>query len=254
MPTLLELQHRFAGAMLSETDPSIFEEIVDCGFSPGERLRIYRNTFRSTLIEALRISYPAADRIVGREFFDAAAGAFVQSDAPGSAYLNEYGGGFAAFLESFAPAAALAYLPDVARFEWALSVAANAPDAAVLEPAALAAVDARDHASLRFRSHPSVTVLTLSHAADDIADAVLGADDAGLAQIDLRPAPVHIVVSRGPDGVRAERVDPAAGEFVSRLFAGVALGELLEDPSPAAPQWLADQLIKGRLESFEIDS
>ncbi len=254
MPTLLELQHGFAAAMLSDPDSSLCEAIVDRGFTPAERLRIYRNTFRSTLIEALRITYPAVDKLVGRDFFDAAADAFVRTETPCSAYLNDYGGVFAVFLESFAPAGALSYLPDVARFEWALSVAANAPDASVLAPGALQAVDPRDHSVLRFQRHPSVTVLAISHAADRIADAVLGGDEIAMAQIDLGPAPVHIVVHRGDDGVQAERLDPDACDFVSRLFAGVALGQLLEGASDQAPHWLADQLIKGRLQAFAVDA
>ena len=253
MTTLLELQRRFAGSMRSELDTAIWEDIVGAGFMPGERLRIYRNTFRSTLIGALRITYPAVDRLVGHEFFDAAADAFVRTRTPCSAYLNDYGGGFGSFLESFAPAASLSYLPDVARFEWALSVAANAPDAPVLEPGALAGVHPQDQPRLRFRRHPSVSVLAVSYAVDRIADAVLGGDDSALAEIDLTPMSLHIVVHRGRDGVQAERLDLDAASFVSRLLAGAVLEQLLVHAPPAAPQWLADQLTKGRLQGFEVD-
>ena len=85
MPALLDLQHGFAAAMLGEPDSSLCKEIVGQGFTPAERLRIYRNTFRWTLIEALRITYPAVDKLVGRDFFDAAADAFVRAETPRSA-------------------------------------------------------------------------------------------------------------------------------------------------------------------------
>ena len=143
----------------------------------------------------------------------------------------------------------------MARFEWALSVAANAVDAPVLAPSALQAVDPQDHPHLRLQAHPSVTVLAISHAADRIADAVLGGDEIAMARIDVGSAPVYIVVHRGDDGVQAEHIDREACEFLSRLFAGVlALGRLLDGASGQAPHWIADQLIKGRLQAFEVDA
>ena len=137
MPGLLELQRAFGAAMLRGDDAAVSDELIAAGFSATERLRIYRNTCRSALIETLRMTYPAVDRLVGRDFFDMAAGELVLDHPARSAYLNEYGGGFADFLADFHGARSLPYLPDVARFEWALSVAANAEDEPVLDPGAL---------------------------------------------------------------------------------------------------------------------
>jgi len=58
MPALLELQCAFATSMLHEEDDAVCGAVVDDGFAAAERLRIYRNTCRSTLIEALRMTYP----------------------------------------------------------------------------------------------------------------------------------------------------------------------------------------------------
>ncbi len=247
MPALLELQRAFAASMLHEEDDAVCGAIVQEGFTAAERLRIYRNTCRSTLIEALRMTYPAIERLVGRDCFDMAAARFAGSHPPQSGYLNEYGGEFPDFLAAFGPASELPYLADVASFEWALSVAANAADAPVLDPLTVAAVDPQGHAALRFEPHPSVSFLTLAYPADQIADAVLAGDEAVMAQIDLSSGPVRLVVHRGPDGVEAERLEPGAYEFVSRLCAGEALGRLLESAPADAALFLAAQLRKGRL-------
>src|SRR5437870_13923798 len=122
MPALLELQRAFAASMLHEDDDTVCGAVVDDGFAAAERLRIYRNTCRSTLIEALRITYPAVDRLVGHAFFDMAAARFIRADPCRSGYLNEYGAGLADFLAALEPARGLPYLADVARFEWALGV------------------------------------------------------------------------------------------------------------------------------------
>jgi hypothetical protein len=254
MPALLELQRAFAAALLSEADGTVWAHIVGDAFTAPERLRIYRNTCRSTLVETLRTTYPAVERIVGRAFFDAAAERYVAAHPARSGYLNDYGDRFAAFLASFAPARELAYLPDVARFEWALSVAANAPDAPVLEPGVLLAVPAENHAALRFQPHPSVSCLELAYPADEIADAVLAGDEAAMGEIDLASGAVRVVVHRGPDGLATERLSVSAYEFVSRLCAGEPLARVIEAAPEQAPMLLAEQLAKGRLAACRVDA
>jgi hypothetical protein len=250
MPALRELQQAFGAFMLSENDDAVCGHIVEGGFTAAERFRIYRNTCSSTLTETLRMTYPAVVRLVGGEFFDQATQQFMTAHPPHSGCLNDYGVGFADFLAAFGPASALAYLADVARFEWALSVAANAVDAPVLDPAALAALDPECHATLRFEPHPSLSFLALAYPADQIADAVLSADEAAMAQVDLSSGPVRLVVHRGPIGVEAQRLEPHAYGFLSRLCGAERLGSLLEAAPSEAAALLAEQLAKGRLTAF----
>jgi hypothetical protein len=252
VPALRELQSSFAAFLLSESADAVCGEILEDGFSAAERFRIYRNGFRSTLTGALRMTYPAVERLVGRDFFDAAAREFVFAHPPQSGCLNDYGSGFADFLAGFEPATALFYLADVARFEWALGVAAGAPDAPFLDAGGLAAVDAGDHASLRFEPHPSLSLLLLAFPADRIADAVLAGDEAAMARVDFAEGPVAVLVHRGPGGVQAHRLDADAYGFVSRLCAGEALGALVEAAPAEAPALLAEQLSKGRLTAFRV--
>lgn len=252
MPALLELQRTFAGALLREYDRAVWQHIAEDGFSAAERLRIYRNTCRATLCGTLRLTYPAVARLVGREFFERAAGEFVGNHPAKSGYLNDYGAEFADFLAQFEPARALAYLPDVARYEWALSVAANAPDAPVLEAGALLQVPAEHHAALCFEPHPSVRCLEAAYPADEIADAVLAGNDAAMSEVDLAGGPVFLVVHRGPDGLETERLSGRAYDLVSRLCAGEALGRVIDAAPQQAPTLLAQQLAKGRLSAWRV--
>ena len=252
MSALLELQRAFAGALVQEYERGVWAHITEDGFNAAERLRIYRNTCRATLIETLRMTYPAVERLVGCEFFEHAAGKFVERHPARSGYLNEYGAAFAVFLAGFEPARELQYLPDVARFEWALSVAANAADAPVLEPGALLGVAPEEHAALRFEPHPSVSCLELAYPADEIADAVLAGDEAAMARVDLACGPVRIVVHRGPNGLETERLCARTYEVVSRLCAGEPLARVIEAAPEQAPMLLAQQLGKGRLSAFTI--
>jgi hypothetical protein len=252
MPTLHEIQQAFAASLLAGDDAPLAPCVVEDGFAAAERLSIYRNGSRSTLAAALRLTYPAVDRLVGRDFFDAATDRFIVEHPPGGGYLNEYGGEFPALLAAMPSAASLPYLPDVARFEWALSEAANADEAPALDPAALAGVEAGRHHLLRFEPHPSVRLLELRYAADVIADAVLGGDDEAMAAVDLFAGPVRLVVSRGPDGVEARRLAASAHAFLRRMFAGDPLGDILHFAGADAAVLLAEQFARGRLTAFRV--
>lgn len=252
MPLLHEIQHAFRAAVL-EGDAAISQHIVADGIPADDRVRIYRNTAFGALTEALRLAFPAVERLVGSEFFDAAAAAFIVGRPPADACLTRYGGDFPCFLASYPSAAALSYLADVARFEWALNIAANAPDAPALSAADLAAVAPAAHGLVRFIPHPSLSLLRLDFPADAIADAVLAQDDAAMAAIDLSDGPVWLAVHRGPDGAAAKRLTEAEWRLTERLRAGRPLGAAIEDaPTPGPTALLVDHLIKGRFAGFEV--
>src|SRR5262249_30349874 len=138
MPSLLEVQQAIRVSLVEHNDLQAAACIVGDGLAPEDRLAIYRNTFVSNSVSALRLSYPAVYRLVGGEFFEGAAHIFVHERPPVGAYLDEYGAAFPEFLARFPPAASLVYLPDVARLEWAVNRALHAADVEPLEMADLA--------------------------------------------------------------------------------------------------------------------
>jgi hypothetical protein len=253
MPSLREVQQAVQRSVLLHEDPVAAAYIVDEGVAPAERLSIYRNTFAGSLTTALRLSFPAVYRLVGAEFFTAAARIFVHEQPPRSAYLDEYGAGVPAFLARFPPAASLAYLPDVARLEWAVSRALHAPDVEPLDVARLSDIDPADHGRVRFVPHPSVSLLRVDYPADAIWRAVLVQDDAALAAIDLAKRPLWLIVQRSPSGIEVTRSDETASRFAGRLLAGQPLEAALDAVDGAdAPSLLAEHLRAGRFVAFSI--
>ena len=250
MPTLRDIQSGIAhGILLGET-ANIDDHIVGDGIPAADRLGIYRNTARTVLTEALRLTFPVVDRLVGTDFFDMAAARFIRGYPPGSACLDDYGAKFADFLASLKEASKLRYLPDVARFEWALDVAAHAPDLPTLDLLSLAGLNTEQQASVRFKSHPSTTLLLLDFPADQIADAVLAGDESAMASVDLGSGPVALIVHRGSGGVTAERIELRFLGFLRRLFAGDELSALLAENVPDAADILAQQFAHGRITGF----
>lgn len=130
---------------------------------------VYRNTVMTGCIDALAANYPAVVRLVGDEWFRAAAAAHVRQAPPSHPCLFDYGDGFAAFLAAFPPAAGLPYLADIARLDrlWTEAhLAADEPPleasrVAALAPAELGRTVLAPHASARwawFDQHPAWSI------------------------------------------------------------------------------------------------
>ena len=254
MPSLRDVQNAMRLGMLQDAADGALAYIAGAGLAPGQRLGIYRNTMLGTLTRALTLSFPAVHRLVGAGFFEGAAGVFARERPPRSADLNAYGDEFADFLQRFAPAATLAYLPDVAHLEWAVNRALHAPDVAALDASALAAVAPSDPERVYFTPHPSVGLLTSMFPVDAIWRAVLQQDDGAMAAIDLSGGPVHLMVHRQADGVEVERLDDNAWRFASLLLGGQTLGATLAAvPHVDAPTLLAGHLRAGHCTQFHID-
>jgi hypothetical protein len=244
MPALLELQQTLRAQLFGDAMPPDEDSAL--------RLAIYRNTCFSTLVNALRLSYPAVQRLVGAEFFEGGAREFIRRHPPASAYLNDYGGDFPAFLSAFAPAAALAYLADVAQLEWAVNRALHADEAPSLELARLATLDESALSRVSFTAHPGLSLLRLDFPADAIWRAVLDQDAAAMAAIDLAGGPVHLLIERDAGGVQVRRLNAARWEFTARLCAGQPLYAMLDDRADGdTSAWLAEHLSSGRFIDFD---
>ncbi len=251
MPSLHEVQRSIRTSLLEHDDSAAAAYIVRDELAPEQRLSVYRNTFISSLANALRLSYPAVHRLVGGEFFASAAQIFVQERPPRSAYLDEYGAEFPEFLTRFSPAASLAYLPDVARLEWTVNRALHAPDVGPLDVTQLTSIEPTDHDRVRFVTHPSVSLLRAAYPVDAIWRAVLAQDDTALAAIDLAVGPVWLMVQRLVTGVDVTRVDEGAWRFAAELCAGQPLGAALDAAVGIdAPALLAEHISTGRFIGF----
>ena len=171
----------------------------------------------------MRARYPVIERLVGEDFFEAAAGHFIEAHPPRSPVLIDYGEGFSAFLESFEPAGALPYLADVARLEWLRHRAYHAADRKALRPSDLARTPSDRVFALTFEFHPSAALIVSPYPivsiwetnAHDAETRPIGPDLAGEAALVVRP----------DYDVRVVRLDEAEHAFTAALAEGATLGE-----------------------------
>jgi Putative DNA-binding domain len=187
VPTLREVQAAFARGVL---DPAlsggIAGGIVGDGIAPERRLGVYRNNVLVSLRGVLERSFPATRRRLGPKRFAALAESFIRAAPPARPQLSGYGAGFPAFLERSIEDAALPWLADVARLEWAREEAYYAADARPLALTALASIPLECYPELCFEPHPSLRLIcsagpifalwraALDDAADESAAAVAG--------------------------------------------------------------------------------
>lgn len=189
----------------------------------ARRFDVYRNNTVAARVQALAASFPVAQALVGEAFFRAMAAARVRADPPRSPILVEYGEGFAEFVASFAPAAAVPYLADVVRLEQARVRAFHAADAVPVPQAALAALLAAPArlGATRATLHPACTWLRSRHAVHAIwlAHHTAAGDLRGLA-VDV---PQQVLVARPRLAVAVEPIDASVADALDALRAGATL-------------------------------
>jgi hypothetical protein len=229
-------QAAFAHALLHVAEPVPPGLVGLDGRAGAMRFAIYRNNVALGLIEALKAAFPVVYALVGDDFFAAMAHAHAVEYPPVSPVMLEYGGGFPAFIARFKPAAALPYLADVARLEWAWVEAYHAADAWPLSPGLLPRVAREDLPQARLLLSPSLRIVRSDfpvvaiwemHGRDDRADAQLFADG-GQDALVLRPgAEVEIRCLPAGNAVFIEAL-AAGASVVEAMQAGLAASVLFD--------------------------
>jgi len=219
-------------------------EFIEAIFGEGEppaALGVYRRHVLANLSGALAATYPVVARLVGPAFFDEAARRFALAYPSASGDLNEYGAGFAAFLERYEHARSLACLPDVARLEWACHESLNAPEAGAFDFAALAEVAPERYGEIRFLTHPSLRLVRSPHPIAAIWHANQPSRD---GTPDRGDGAEHVVVRRDEGELRVEAIDERAWRLIAAFAAGATLGAAGAEPA-ALTGLVADRILVG---------
>lgn len=210
---------------------------------------VYRNTVMKGCVDALEANFPTVVRLVGRDWFRAAAAIHATAELPRDARLLFYGEGFAAFLEGFEPARDLPYLPGVARLDRSWIESHAAPEAVVdlawfagLAPAALAATPVAPHPAARwhwFAGQPVFTIWQRNRAGREDRDDIAWRGEGALL---TRPA----------GGVTWREASQAECAFLDACAGGAALAQaaaaaLRVEPGADLAQLLAGLLRAGAL-------
>jgi hypothetical protein len=243
---LAAFQDAFAAALLADPDaPSPEPAVERLRRQPG--FAVYRNTVLKGCIDALQANYPTVARLVGEEWFRAAAAVFARARLPSHPSLLIYGEGFAQFLAAFGPARELPYLAAVAQVDrlWTEAhVAADAPTLAAdalarLAPPELAATALAIHPAARWCRSDAWPIHTLwsRHREPDVrADA-----------FDWRGEGVLVTRPLGP--VRVAPLSPGGVALLDAAASGASIADAAARALDAEPQLDFAFLIRHLLQS-----
>lgn len=210
------------------------------------RLDVYRRNAFANHHNALAATYPVVRRLVGEAFFREAARQFAQATPSASGDLGMYGAAFGDFLARYEHARSLAYLPDVARLEWACHECDRAADAERFDFAGLAAVAAQRHGDLRFRLHPATRLVRSSHP---IASIWLANQPRADGIPTRSEGPEHVLVRRGLSAATVEAID----EDMWNLLASIDRGESLAQACDRIGEQAAERLLAAMLSQRVAD-
>jgi hypothetical protein len=226
MPSLLELETAFTRAVMERDESGLLAEwlVSGRGLDALERIDVYRNNVFSNYRAALREVYPVVLALLGEPFFNRAADTYTSSHPSRSGDLNDFGGELSDFLAGWPPAASLAYLPDVARLEWAVERVFHAAESPSLDLTALAAVSQEALPELRFVLHPASRIVRSPYPILRIWQ-VNQAGFNGDQCVNLDAGGDAVLVIRRDATVDLERLSPGASTLLQALAADFTLAQ-----------------------------
>lgn len=122
----------------------------------GTRLGIYANAYRLRLHEALATDYTLLAAWLGEERFTRLLDDYLAAHPSSHFNIRWFGCRMAEFVAATAPWSEEPVLADLAEFEWVQGLSFDAPDAPLLEAAAVASLPATAWESLCVSFHPAV--------------------------------------------------------------------------------------------------
>ena len=221
MNAVLSLQDPFQAALLD--DQSAQAGLLKPQGEP--QFAVYRNAYRARLRGALRENFEVLPLVMGDEAFDDLANAYIDAHPSSHYSLRWFGHQLAAFMAAQDELVPHPAMVDLARMEWALRNAFDAPSVEALAPEALAQVQAEDWPHLRFGLHPAVQMLDMQWAIGPVWHALKAEQD------DVPPPDPfvhHLLVWRHGLYTQWKSLNTAEAAFVQCLQANHTFGETCE--------------------------
>lgn len=251
MTTLAELQDNFISDCLSgqlgNANTLLAKDLDTSVISAPSLMTIYQKSSIGNIIQAMKLTYPVIEKLVGEDFFRVSCKKFISSHWPKSANMDDYGEEFAEFLAKFEPAKPLTYLNDVAQLEWLFHLSSLADDSHIIDWTSLSSVPADDALQVILLLAPSVKLISSPFPIDKIwqmnqLNALVNEEiDLTLSQ-ELQETLLVIF----KQGMKTEIMSVNAGEFalLSSLSQQQSLLNAIEKVTKIASDISIDNIIK----------
>ena len=237
MPQKTDFHSRFAQAL---QDPQInTRPLLKPTGTANQRRRfdVYRNNRAVSLIDNLRSTYPAIFRLVGEDFFNAAARSYIDRHPPTGPVMAEYGGEFGDCMAAMPNTDSVPYLADIASLEWQRLQSYHSANSPVLNINELAKIDSAELVNLRLQRHPAFSAIQSRWPIGSIWTICTSDAESATSPAEVNMQRSESVVVTRPGLEVLTNVIPATGYlFLNALVQGKTIGDaaepaLTEDPT-----------------------
>ena len=214
MKSLHEIQ-RCAYRAFCDGDTACLLPLLDSGSIPPDiQARIYQNNVRETFRKTLATDYPVIERLVGDACFRSLCREYQRRYPSRRGSLQRFGASFAELLADLYAGTRYAYLPDMARLEWACEEVMMGPECRVTDLQMLARTSPTELSSLRLDFQEGIRLVESDYPVMTIWRAN---QPGACADVDLSKGAERVaVMRRGSDAV-LKLVAPGVFQLIGAL-------------------------------------
>ena len=219
----------------------------------ADGLWVYHNAYRARLLAVLREDFPALQQWLGPESFEQLALAYISAWPPRHFSIRWLGENLPEFIGSYVAEPQLSPMRELAKLEWAFTLAFDACNADVLSADCMSSLTAEEWVSLRAALVPSVNWLHLQYNTLEIWKAAKA--ESPLPPSTRMPVDQSCLVWRHDLVCRYRSLEPDEAKALGLFAGGESFAELCESlltshgeqaPLQAAiwlKQWVSDGLL-----------
>ncbi|HZP99830.1 MAG TPA: DNA-binding domain-containing protein [Reyranella sp.] len=196
-------------------------------------LGVYRDAYALRLIEVLTNDFPGLMAMAGPADFDHMARAYIAAHPSRTPSVRWFGARLADFLAATPPYSTTPAAAEMARFEWLLGEAFDAPDAQPVGAADLMALPAEAWQTLAFAALPSLRRLRLAFEAPQAWQRRAEVEPGNL-EVAAAAAPVEWVIWRPERTTHFRSLEADDAVLLDALRAGRTFPEMCETLVPQA--------------------
>ena len=212
-------------------------------------LGVYRDAYALRLIEVLTNDYPGLMAMAGPADFDHMARAYIAAHPSHHPSVRWFGARLGDFLAGTTPYSGSPAAAEMARFEWALGEAFDAPDDSPIQAADLMALPPEAWEELRFTPLRSLRQLTLGH---EIPQAWQRREEVepGNLEVTAGAGPTNWVIWRPERTSHFRSLEADEAAMLAAMIEGQAFPELCESLMAHVGEDAAPAQAAGRLRSW----
>jgi hypothetical protein len=222
MSDLAKIQRDLCESVRGHGTADFRKHIKPTTIEPDTSLAIYHNNIFSVHAKALQNDYPLVlwilTQIKGGEAVRAVLPAYVEVNLPCTGSLDDWGGGFARFIQSYTPVASIPCLGEIAQYEWAKQEAYAAEEKPLLTAKDRQKYTTCDAEGTVFSFQNSCRLLAFSHPLEQIIAA--HQDGKGLEEALSQQGSSYVLIFKHKGVIKVHWLSPALFAFLDRLKEG----------------------------------